>query len=146
AIAEAARARAPRARVILVDYLTVLPPGEPCSLTPISSTSAKQARDLAARLAAITARAAHDGGAEVLAVSKLSRGHSACDAEPWTNGAPKPGVAFKGAAFHPNLSGMEAIARALDRTLGSPRTDRLPGSGHGSAAVAAPSGHQRIGH
>lgn len=121
AIAEGARARAPQARVIFVDYLAVLSPGEPCAATPISSASAEQARRLADRLAVITARAARDGGAEVLAASKLSRGHDACAKEPWTNGAPQPGAAFKGASFHPNLAGMEAIARALDRRLGARR-------------------------
>ena len=120
AIGQAARARGPRARVVFVDYLTVLPDRDVCADTPISTADADHARRLAARLAAITARAARRSGAEVLAVSRLSRGHHACAPEPWTNGLPRPDATFKGAPFHPNLVGMQAIAQALDQWLGRP--------------------------
>lgn len=110
---EAIRTKAPKARIVLVEYPVVLPPEGVCAATPVPVASADAARTKAARLLAVTRQAAKAGGAIVLPASDFSRGHDACAAEPWMNGYPAPGAA----PYHPNLAAMTAIATALDAAL-----------------------------
>lgn len=113
-IVAAIRERAPRARIVLVEYPTILPATGVCAATPLSDQDADAARTKAARLLAVTREAAASGGAAVITTSELSRGHDACAAEPWMNGYPAPTGA---APYHPNLAAMTAIAEALDAAL-----------------------------
>lgn len=107
-VGQVLRTRAPRARIVFVDYLTLLPPaGTPAP--PLPEDVAALGRHVAQRLASETAQAALATGCEVLPVSEVSREHHAWSAEPWTLGAgsflpwrPKP--------FHPNAAGMRAVA------------------------------------
>lgn len=118
AIVREIRRRAPRARIVLVDYLTVLPRDATCAQAPVPPDAAKAARAIAARLAQVTADVARRNGAELLPAAALSvSAHNACAAVPWMAGfiAPAGNGAF--APYHPNLAGMTAIARALDRML-----------------------------
>lgn len=107
------RERAPKARVVLVEYPTILPPTGACAAAPLSDADADAARAKAARLLAITREAAAASGAIVITTSEFSRGHDACAAEPWMNGYPAPGAA----PYHPSLAAMTAIAQALDAAL-----------------------------
>lgn len=56
-IAQEVRLRSPGARLVFVDYLTVLPEDGQCPQTPVSPSAAATARALASRLAEITAEA-----------------------------------------------------------------------------------------
>lgn len=109
----AIRQRAPKAKIVLVEYPTILPPQGACAATPLSDADADAARAKAARLSAITREAATASDAWVITTSEFSRGHDACAAEPWMNGYPAPGAA----PYHPNLAAMTAIAEALDAAL-----------------------------
>jgi lysophospholipase L1-like esterase len=113
--------RAPRARVVLVDYTRVLPAHGCCELTPLSDADADIGRAVAARLERITADVAHDTGAELLSAAQLSRGHDACSAEAWSDGYAKTTAGSARANYHPNLAGMTAIASALEQRLRSRR-------------------------
>ena len=125
-VGETLRSRSPRARVMFVDYLTLLPPaGTPAP--PLPDDVADLGRHVATRLAALTAEAARATGCEVVRAAEASAGHHAWSADPWTIGAgsllpwqPKP--------FHPNAAGMRAVAdlvveavRAQPQRGGSPR-------------------------
>jgi len=112
-IVTAIRDRAPKARIVLVEYPTILPPQGACAAAPLAEADADAARAKAARLLSITREAAAAGGASVIAASELSSGHDACAAQPWMNGYPAPGAA----PYHPNLAAMTAIAEALDAAL-----------------------------
>ena len=116
-IATEVHRRSPAARLVFVDYVTVLPPTGQCAVAPLSDADADSARALDLRLRQITAAAARDGGAELLAAGALTRDHHACAAEPWINGlfGPDPRVPVVG--FHPRREGMTAVAEALDRLL-----------------------------
>jgi lysophospholipase L1-like esterase len=116
-IAKEVRRRAPSARLVFVDYLTVLPATGTCPAIPLSAAEADIDREIARRLAAITAKAATDNGADVIKASKLSEAHNACAADPWMNGYPRPGAPVAGANFHPNAKGMTSIADALEKLL-----------------------------
>lgn len=115
AIVRQIRAKAPAARVIFVDYQTVVPRGRTCPAVPFDTAGLTTMRGQAARLAAVTAMAARGEGAEVLHAGALSRNHSPCDAQPWMVGS--PGTA-PGTPYHPNAAGMRALADALARKLG----------------------------
>lgn len=117
-IAEAVKTRAPGARLVFLQYPALLPQHGSCVAAGLSAADAAVMRRVAARLAAITAAAARQSGAELLATDRLSRGHEVC-ASPaaWVNGfgaAPKSG---DGVFYHPNAAGMTAQADALDRLI-----------------------------
>lgn len=102
------RARAPRARVLFVDYLTLLPPaGTPAP--PLSERRAEAARRIGATLERVTATAAAETGCELVRAGAASRAHHPWSDDPWTSrfGAPWPG---RVAPLHPNANGMAAVA------------------------------------
>ena len=113
AIATEVRSRAPRARLIFVEYLNVVPGGTLCVTVPLSPAAAIVARETADRLARLTKAVAKRYGAEVLPMASLSKGHDACSAKPWVTGfvSGKAGGGF--VPYHPNLNGMTAVADAL---------------------------------
>lgn len=104
--------RAPNARLVFVEYLH-LAPETPCTVAVISQSDLEIGRAASTRLSEVTARVAAEEGADHLPVDQLSQGHTACDAEPWTN-AMYPGFERgDGAPWHPNAAGMVASAEAL---------------------------------
>lgn len=117
-VAAEVRRRSPQARLIWVDYPAVLPERTLCQATPLSPEQADASRAIAKRLAALTARVAHETGSSILAASRLTAGHGACGHDPWMNGYPVQGGKPVSAPYHPTLPGMTAIAAALDRMLG----------------------------
>lgn len=112
AISLAVRQRAPQARLVFIQYVTLLS-AQPCDRETIAPADAAVGGRIAARLAKITAQAAQASGAAVLASDTLSRSHTPCSAVPWSNGL-FPGYAIaKGAPWHPNAAGHVAITDEL---------------------------------
>lgn len=108
AVGAEVRRRAPSARVLFVDYLTLLPPkGIPAS--PLSEGDAETGRRIADTLERLTAEAAAATGCELVGAAAASRDHHPWSADPWTTrfGVPLPGRA---APLHPNAAGMRAVA------------------------------------
>lgn len=115
AIAAEVTRRSPRARLVFVEYLTVVPNGKSCGTIPVSAEAAQKGRDTARRLSRLTRKVALRSGAEFLPVASLSQGHDACAKTPWVTGF-VPAVPASGKPFvpyHPNLDGMTAVADAL---------------------------------
>ncbi len=82
AVGTAVRQRAPRARVIFVDYLTLLPAaGAPAA--PLSGEHAELGRFVADRLEEATAQAAQATGCGVVRAGQASRDHHAWSPDPW---------------------------------------------------------------
>jgi lysophospholipase L1-like esterase len=102
------RERAPRAKVLFVDYLTLLPPAGTAA-PPLSGADAALGRRIADTLERLTGEAAADTGCEWVRVAEASRAHHAWSALPWTTkfGIPLPGAP---APLHPNAEGMRAVA------------------------------------
>ncbi len=119
AIAGEVRRRAPGARLVFVDYVTVLPPGPPCAALELSAADADDLRGRSERLARLTETIAAETGAELIKASALTRGHDACAPDPWTEAAaPSRSPSGQGGApFHPRLAAMTAVARALEERL-----------------------------
>ena len=112
----AVRDRAPEARVILVQYLSLVSEHD-CTAARLNPEDAASARMVARALAQASARAATRAGAEVLPMDRLSQGHTACDAEPWARGLSAGFDAAQGAPWHPSPAGHAAIARELAALL-----------------------------
>ena len=104
------RQRSPRAKVLFVDYLTLLP--STGSAPPLSDVEVALGRRVADTLERLTGEAAADTGCEWVRAAEASREHHAWSAEPWTT---KPGIPFPGreAPLHPNAAGMRAVAELV---------------------------------
>jgi hypothetical protein len=111
--------RAPRARLVIVDYITILPPSGVCAVVPLTPAQADSSRAIAKRLDEITMRVAKDTGTELIPGSRLTEGHDACAKDAWVNGYPSPGVPVQPTFFHPRLAAMTTIADALDKKIWS---------------------------
>jgi len=105
---------APRARVYLVTYFTILPDTGTCAGIPLTTDQSAYERSIASRLASATSSAASATGATVVDVAAASRGHDACSADPWVENAhPAAGRS----QYHPNEAGMRAAATAVQAAL-----------------------------
>lgn len=112
---EQIRIRAPRAIIVVTDYLALLPPDGTLSAPPLRREDAERGSrywkhvNLALRQA--TARA----GALFADVSIASAPHHAWSADPWTERF----VLFggKAAAYHPTRVGMAQVADAIEAAL-----------------------------
>jgi lysophospholipase L1-like esterase len=107
-VGQEVRERAPRARVLFVDYLTLLPPAG-TSVTPLSDTDAALGRRIADTLERLTGEAAAGTGCGWVRAAQASRDHHAWSAQPWTT---RPGLPWprRPAPLHPNAAGMRAVA------------------------------------
>lgn len=115
-IAAEVHRRSPQARLVFVDYLTVLPPSGTCPQLDLSAADADHLRIVAAKLVATTRDAARSTGADLVDMAALSQGHDVCATDPWLNGRHPPSLFT--APLHPNGGGMAAVADAIDRLLG----------------------------
>ena len=125
-VGDTVRRRAPSARVLFVDYLTLLPPaGRKAS--PLSNADADLGRYIAAALEEHTADAAGATGCEVVKAGEASRDHHAWSVDPWTRrfGAPWPG---RPAPLHPNAAGMRAVADLVTAQVGDGLSSGAPWS------------------
>lgn len=118
-VVRAVRDRAPGARVVLVDYLTVLGPhvdGVP--QLPLAPSEVAALRRLGDGLAEATAAAARATGAELVTASAASVEHGVGSPQPWVT-ADATGDAALGepVPFHPNLAGMTAVTDLLVELL-----------------------------
>jgi lysophospholipase L1-like esterase len=110
-IAVRLRDRAPGCQVLLVDYLTILPPEGPAPAAPPPPDVAAWGRAVAARLAATTQVAASAAGWKYVAASAASADHHAWSAAPWTR---RFHLSLRGGApYHPNAAGMAAVAELV---------------------------------
>ncbi len=107
------RERAPRSRILLVDYLTVAGPAtRPRLDVPLNEEQLPSVVMMAEGLAAAFAKAADRSGAELIAASTASLDHAVGSAEPWTTG-----FSLRGVPYHPNEAGMRAVADLIVQHL-----------------------------
>lgn len=112
------RERTPAARVLFVDYLTLLPPAGTAA-PPLCDADAATGRHVADELARATAEATAHTGCELVRVAEHSVAHHAWSADPWTTrfGLPLPWVP---APLHPNAAGMRAVADLVVAQVSGP--------------------------
>jgi lysophospholipase L1-like esterase len=114
-MATGVRERAPHARLLFVEYLTLLPPDPAVPTGALPAEVAIWGRAVAARLGEVTAAAAAAGGAGFVAAGAASRDHHAYSADPWTRHFHL--TLRGGAAYHPNAAGMRAVAGLVAAAL-----------------------------
>lgn len=116
---DAIEQRAPHARIVLVDYLTVLPEsGQPCVGVPLGREDQKYIVSIARELQLATKHAAQRSGTELVELSKFSRSHDACSDEPWVKGWDVSGtVSGNAGPYHPNSAGVRAAAELVIQQL-----------------------------
>lgn len=104
------RQRSPRAKVLFVDYLTLLPPAG--AAPPLADVDVALGRRVADTLERLTGEAAADTGCEWVRVAQASREHHAWSERPWTMKPTKFGLPMPGrpAPLYPSAAGMRAVA------------------------------------
>lgn len=110
------RQRAPAARLVFVNYVTVLPPTGTCAALPLSADEAAHARAVAQRLAESTRIAVEESGSELVDAATLSQNHDLCAATSWVQpfSFPKDPNGFAPFAYHPTAAAMQAVADHID--------------------------------
>ncbi len=124
-IAQQIKQRAPNAVLIFVDYATVIPDNDICTVAPLSDDAAQSARNIARNLEAITDRVATNSNALIIKASVLTKQHNTCSAIPWMRGYPDPNWTFSTLPYHPTLESMTAIADAIEQTILQGQTKAL---------------------
>lgn len=110
-VVQAVRDKAPGARIVLVDYLTLL--GPDVGDAPLSDQRLALLRRLAEALAEATAGAARDSGSLLVRASAASHRHGVGSTEPWVVGEAEADMV----PFHPNRAGMSAVADLIAESL-----------------------------
>lgn len=112
-VVNAVREHAPQAQVVLVSYVTILPPTgtTTCAGVPLTADELFFEQLLAENLRGATAHAAELTGSTLVDAATASVDHHACSPEPWV-------LSFTPqAAYHPNLAGMTAVADLVSEAV-----------------------------
>jgi lysophospholipase L1-like esterase len=116
-IVSAVRQTASGARIILVDYLTVITEHTPTGDDePFTANELFELLRVQECLAEAYRMAAAQASVELLAVSGMSRDHGLGSTQPWVFGF-QSDVENTMASFHPNRGGMQAVAEKLAEML-----------------------------
>ncbi len=102
------RQRAPRARVLLVGYLRLVPSSGRCADLPLARGDYAYGVRLSHALDTALARAARRTGVGFVDLYAASKGHDVCSDDPWVNG--RRTLQGEALAFHPFAEGMESAA------------------------------------
>jgi hypothetical protein len=108
-IINSVRQKAPSAKILIINYPSIIPPNGSCAALGINKEQADISRTLAQQLALATKRAVDESSALLVDIANASVGHDVCSKAPWVNGA----SVKAGTAFHPNAAGAEATADAI---------------------------------
>jgi len=119
-IIDAIKARAPKARIFLVEYLSVFGADSKVAVDqPLAAERVDVYRGMAGELSRAYREAAEQRaeGVEVVGVAAMSEGHALGSGEPWMTGYTKEMLMSGGAPFHPNALGHRAVAGELVRRV-----------------------------
>jgi lysophospholipase L1-like esterase len=109
------RDRSPKATVVVVGYLRLVPEEGRCGALPLARGDYEYAARVAGALNDALERAARRTNAVFVDMRAASQRHDVCSDEPWVNG--RRTVQGQAAAYHPFAEGMEAVADAVVEAL-----------------------------
>lgn len=106
------KSRAPKAEIVLVGYLRLMPASGTCEVIGIPASQAALVASAERALDVALQTAANDAKITYVSLRDASRGHDACAGKSaWTNGARV--LDADGIIFHPRSAGMRAVAQAV---------------------------------
>jgi lysophospholipase L1-like esterase len=108
--------RAPKATVVLVGYLRLVPDRGTCPGLPLADGDYAVGRRIGEALSRAQHSAATATGVRFVDMYAKSRGHDICSSDPWVNG--RVTDRQRALSFHPFESGMKADADAVLKALG----------------------------
>lgn len=125
AVVDEVHRRAPGARILLVQYLTVVGERTEAGVdVPFDEGCLRRAVDVGRELdEAYVIAAGEREVAELVPVAELSKGHCLGSEDPWVGGFSPWLVLSGGPVFHPNARGMEAVAKILAEHISSEKKD-----------------------
>ncbi len=109
-------ARAPGARIVLLDYNTVLPAQGTCpAIAPLDARQMRTGLQLGLRLSQVIAAVARQEHVLTVSAAQATAGHDLCAKDPWVNGFAFSTIPLIWGpfAYHPNDKGMQAVAGAV---------------------------------
>jgi hypothetical protein len=116
-IVERCRQVSPSARIVLVDYLTLIGPSHKGLV--LSTRQRAHFSDVASVLEDAFASAAEASGPLLVRASAASRDHAVGSGDPWVTPWSTLGLLKGRIPYHPNLAGMTAVAGLVLEALGS---------------------------
>lgn len=120
-IIERIRQRAPKARILLVEYLTLLGDhAQTSNELPLSSEEIARHQAVGERVQDNFRKAGSASGVEVISVGSPSKSHGVGAPEPWVTGLTGSFLPWQRAGpapFHPTAEGMQAVADILAEYL-----------------------------
>jgi lysophospholipase L1-like esterase len=103
---------APKASVLVVTYLSLMPKDSPCTSIPFADRDVLWFAGVERRLSDAVKSAAEQRDLDVVDAHAMSQNHGICSGRSaWVNG-PRP-KKFDGLLFHPNGAGERALAEAI---------------------------------
>ncbi|MFK4481685.1 SGNH/GDSL hydrolase family protein [Curtobacterium sp. AB7] len=115
-VIERVRQAAPAARIVLVDYLTVLDRDVTPAATTFTADELDRFFEIQDAIVRVFADAAARTGAELVRASAISTAHALGSVAPWVQPFHQD-MQRTGGSFHPNGAGMAAIAVEIERLL-----------------------------
>ncbi|KAI4720868.1 SGNH hydrolase [Aureobasidium sp. EXF-10727] len=115
-VLDAIHAKAPKAQVIVVEYLTLLGPDtKPWVDVPFDAERLKHHQGVAAKLQSATRTVveARSEWCKLIPMAELSKDHAIGSAEPWVFGCTAMEQLMGKTWYHPNGEGMKAVADVL---------------------------------
>lgn len=122
ALLDAIHTKAPKAKVIVVEYLTLFGDDATPALVGLPEDRIRHHRDVAAKLQRGTAKTvdARKSWCDRVPVHELSQQHGIGSKEPWVVGYGWDVLWRKdGSFFHPNAAGMKAVAEMMQDRIGT---------------------------
>ncbi len=110
------KSRAPKATVVLVGYLRLVPDRGTCPGLPLAAGDYAVGRRIGEALSRAQQSAATATGVRFVDMYAASRGHDICSNDPWVNG--RTTDRQRALSYHPFESGMKADADAVLKALG----------------------------
>jgi lysophospholipase L1-like esterase len=112
AVLDKVKELAPKASVLLVTYLSLMPQNAPCASIPFADRDVLWFAGVEQRLSDAVKSAAEQRNLDVVDAHALSEDHGICSGRgAWVNG-PRP-KKLDGLLFHPNGAGERALAKAV---------------------------------
>ncbi len=109
------RRRAPRATILLVGYLRLVPDRGTCRQLPLAAGDYAEGRRISQVLDRALQQSARRTRVPFVDMYRVSKGHDICAADPWVNGAVTD--RRKALAYHPLAAGMRADADRVAAAL-----------------------------